>query len=338
MKMKILFVSASSIFNHQIKKTFESNGAEVFDFNDRMITFLPSFLSRSRLLWFFLRRAAFLKRINNKNWNKKLISYAAKIKPDFLFTTKGTIIYPQTLIEFKKMGIPMVNWFPENVYHLNYNNWFLKNFSYYDYFFTFDPSVVKKFSSSLGNLRYLPFGVEPDSYKINELSDKDREFFGCDVCFVGAQYPEREELLLAVKKMGINLKIFGWAGWLKSPLAENYHGPLGAEGITKAYSLAKISLNSNLKPPNGGANLKTFEIPAAGGFQISDDQPDLKNLFKIGEEIEVYKNKDELIDKIKFYLSNEEKRKQVALAGQKRVLKDHTLSQRIKEIFEITKT
>lgn len=267
-----------------------------------------------------------------------MINLCQKVKPDILFTTKGVIIYPETLVEIRAMGIKTVNWFFENIDPPNYKGWFLKTHQYYDYFFNYDPMIAEKFKLSSGNLKYLPVAADPDFYKVQGLDQKEIDFFSCDVCFVGALYPEREKLLSAVKKLGVDLKIFGWKSWFYSSLAENYHGPLSVSGVAKAYSLAKISLNNNLQPQNGGVNLKTFEIPASRGFQISDDQPDLKNLFEPGKEIETYKTEDELLDKIKFYLSNEIKRRQIALAGYQRVLRDHTLNQKIKTILEVVKT
>lgn len=331
---KVLFVSARSSTNDQIEKAFRQNGAEVFCLDERINTFLPSFLGRSRPAWRILRKFSSLKRINNKRWNERLIELCREIRPDILFTTKGVIIYPETLLKIKVMGIILVNWFFENVDHKNYHQWFLKTCRYYDYFFNYDPAIAEKYNFSSNNLRYLPVAVAPGFYKVGNLTEKDKRLFSCDVCFVGALYPEREKLLSEVKKLGVNLKIFGWPKWKDSSLAENYCGSLLVDGIAKAYYSAKISLNSNLRPQNGGANLKTFEIPASRGFQISDDQPDLKNLFEPGKEIETYRAEGELLDKIKFYLSNESKRGQITLAGRERVLKDHTLNQRIKTILE----
>ena len=335
--MKILFVSADSPVNDGIVETFNENGAEVFRFNERVNTFLPSFLSRSELAWKLLRKSSRLKGLNNRRWNKSLIKFCEKIKPDILFTTKGMIIYADTLLKIKAMGAVLVNWFYENVDHPNYNRWFLKTNQYYDHFFNYDPTIKEKFKSD--NLRYLPVAVDPDYYKVVNLNQEEKELYSCDVCFIGALYPEREKLLSEVKKLGVNLKIFGWKHWLNTSLSENYYGPLlSTEKIAKAYSLAKISLNSNLQPQNGGVNLKTFEIPAAGGFQVSDSQPELINILEPGREVETYETQDELLDKIKFYLSDDDKRNQIALAGHKRILQDHTINHRVKVILDIIKT
>lgn len=257
--MKILFVSAQSGVNNQIGKAFNENGIEVFHLDERINTFLPSFLNRNKLTWRFIRKFSFLKGLNNKRWNENLVNLCRKLKPDILFTTKGTIIYPETINKIKAMGIIAVNWFFKNLDHQNYHRWFLKTHQYYDYFFNYDPAIAEKYGPSPGNLKYLPVAVDPDSYKVKNLSEKDRIFFNCDVCFVRALYQEREKLLSEVKKLGVNLKIFGWPKWKYSSLAENYCGPLSVDGIAKAYLSARISLNNNLQPQNGGVNLKTLE-------------------------------------------------------------------------------
>ena len=94
----------------------------------------------------------------------------------------------------------------------------------------------------------MPLAADPAFYKVEGVDEKEKEFFSCDVCFVGALYPEREKLLIEIKNLGINFKIFGWKSWLNSSLAENYYGPLlSSKEIAKAYSLAKISLKLIIK-------------------------------------------------------------------------------------------
>ena len=59
----------------------------------------------------------------------------------------------------------------------------------------------------------------------------------------------------------------------------------------------------------------------------------LEKYFKIGEEIDTFENYSELKDKIKFYLTNKDLRKEIARKGQDRILRDHTYSQRLNHIF-----
>ncbi len=107
------------------------------------------------------------------------------------------------------------------------------------------------------------------------------------------------------------------------------------EESIKAYNCAKICINLNTVPPVNGVNLKTFEIPAAGGFQLSDYRKDVEQLFAIGKEIEIFHNEDELREKVIFYIKNEQLRKNMAQAGRMRVLRDHTLEKRVAAILKI---
>ena len=55
-------------------------------------------------------------------------------------------------------------------------------------------------------------------------------------------------------------------------------------------------------------------------------------LFQIGEEIETFKTLEELKEKIKFYLENPEKRKEIAEKGYLRAHKEHTYKKRLSEL------
>jgi len=55
----------------------------------------------------------------------------------------------------------------------------------------------------------------------------------------------------------------------------------------------------------------------------------------VGKEVETYDSIDECIDKIKYYLLNEEEREKIAKAGQVRTLKEHTYEKRIEKLFDL---
>lgn len=333
--MKILIVAPQSGFTQDIKKAFEEKGAETFYLNERSNYLVPPFLREKHWLWnLTIRKSGFLKMRNKDLFNKKLIEIADQYKPDILFTTKGTTIRAATHQYLRSRGIKTVNWWFENINHPVYSKWLRQNYSNFSHFFSFDSGSLEVLRSTPNcSVSYLPFGINTESYQVTDISDQDKYRFGCDVCFVGARYPEREAILERVAKSGFNLKIFGWRDWASSSLSKFYHGPLNTVEMAKVFRTAKICLNSNLKPSSTSVNFKTFEIGAAGGFQLCDNQGDLAGLFKIGEEIEVYSDLNDMTRKIHFYLNNEQARNKIALAGQARVAKDHTLGQRIQTIL-----
>ena len=66
-----------------------------------------------------------------------------------------------------------------------------------------------------------------------------------------------------------------------------------------------------------GVKGRLFEVLRCGGFLLTEYTKDLSFFFKIKRHLEVFKNKKELIKKIKYYLKNEKKRKLIAKNGKK---------------------
>lgn len=328
---KILLVASPSSFTEQLKLALKANGAEVFYLNDRENNLIFWPLRNNAFLWRAVRRIQPLRVANNRLFEQRLLKAALKVKPNLIFLGKGMTVKKGLLTSLRKLGIKTANWFPEYINREPYRSWFLSYYKLFDYFFVYDSwakELVKNQPES-NNIIYLPMAVDPDAYVLDSLSEADKKKYGCDVCFVGALYPERERYLKIVQKTGVNLKIYGWKGWEKTSLASHYHGPLNLRETVKLYNCAKICLNINIEPAANGVNFRTFEIPAAGGFQLSDYRKDLNNLFDIGKEIVCFNNEEELRQKIKFYLANDEIRINLARGGYERVQRDHTLVKRI---------
>jgi spore maturation protein CgeB len=72
-------------------------------------------------------------------------------------------------------------------------------------------------------------------------------------------------------------------------------------------------------------------------MQISDGGEYLDRFFKVDEEVIGYRNADELIDKIRYYLSHDDERKRVALNGYRRVVEDHRFAPRMKRLGDLVK-
>ena len=55
---------------------------------------------------------------------------------------------------------------------------------------------------------------------------------------------------------------------------------------------------------------RNFEIPLAGGFQLSNYVPGLEKYLKIGDEIAVYNTPEECAQQVEYYLANDEIRRE----------------------------
>jgi spore maturation protein CgeB len=53
----------------------------------------------------------------------------------------------------------------------------------------------------------------------------------------------------------------------------------------------------------------------------------------VGREIDTYRSEDELIDKLRFYLSHDEAAERIRAAGYARARRDHTWRRRFEQLF-----
>lgn len=114
-----------------------------------------------------------------------------------------------------------------------------------------------------------------------------------------------------------------------------------------AYSGSKIVINLHrshiddavnnnaLYIPAVSPNPRTFEIAASGTLQLSDARDDLGSFYKVGEEIDTFSSSRELMDKIQYYLTHEEERREMSLRAFERTLRDHTYTRRLSQLLTI---
>ena len=102
------------------------------------------------------------------------------------------------------------------------------------------------------------------------------------------------------------------------------------------FRRSKIVLNKHIGVAGSYAgNMRLFEVTGVGSCLLTDNKSNLGDLFDINKEIVVFDSTDDCIQKAKWLLENEEERRSIALAGQKRTLKSHTVENRCRLILEI---
>jgi spore maturation protein CgeB len=164
-----------------------------------------------------------------------------------------------------------------------------------------------------------------------------------DVVFVGAPYRNKLPILARVKKaLGSRLAMYGfpakhslyfnakygWPGWVKPPF------PFGQE-LVELYQRAKIGFNVHNRGDYTVGSYRMFELPANGVMQISDGGRHLDAYFEEGREVVGYRDVDDMIDKIRYYLDHEDERLEIARNGYRRVMRDHRFAHRLQEGGEL---
>ena len=99
-----------------------------------------------------------------------------------------------------------------------------------------------------------------------------------------------------------------------------------------------INLNITAKSIRSGIPLRIWDILGCGGFCITNYQSELPEYFTIGEEIETYSSKEELLDKCRYYLEYETKRKEIAQNAFDKTRSHHTYLIRVGQLMELALT
>jgi spore maturation protein CgeB len=148
-----------------------------------------------------------------------------------------------------------------------------------------------------------------------------------DVVFVGRNYGERKAFIDNLRAKGIDIECYG-EGW------EN-GGRVTQADLVRIYNHSKITLNMSSASKNGVLQIKgrDFEAPGCGTLLITKYNEEIKEYFALGKEIVTYHDELDAAQKIRYYLDNEQEREQIADAGYRRVLQDHTIEKRLADIF-----
>jgi len=79
---------------------------------------------------------------------------------------------------------------------------------------------------------------------------------------------------------------------------------------------------------------RVFEVPACGGFLLTQPAEDLDQYLKPGIDCATFDSIDELVDQVRFYLGHEDERQAIARHGYERTLAENTYAARFHSIFE----
>jgi spore maturation protein CgeB len=105
--------------------------------------------------------------------------------------------------------------------------------------------------------------------------------------------------------------------------------------MPKVFKCSKINLNSTFRNIKNGIPLRCIDIMGCGGCLLTNYQRDFDEHFKDGENILIYHNAQEALEKADFYLAHDTLREKVALSGYETVKKYYSYEVKIKEMLEL---
>lgn len=122
---------------------------------------------------------------------------------------------------------------------------------------------------------------------------------------------------------------------LPAALASRDLGPRWGVEMHKALNLGKIVINiDGDNDEDEAGNMRLFEATGTGVFLLTEHHKGIEKYFLPGIEIETFKNFDEMLAKIDFYLAHPEERQKIANRGKLRCHKDYAMKKRAQAFIE----
>lgn len=101
------------------------------------------------------------------------------------------------------------------------------------------------------------------------------------------------------------------------------------------FRSSKINLNISLRSITSGIPLRCLDILGAGGFLLSNYQPELAEYFIPNVDFVYFESKADLLEKVSYYLQNEKERIQIALHGYQKATALFSYEHQFKCILDI---
>lgn len=342
--MKILIIGDwhSKIHEEALKNGFIKLGHQVVEFK-----WFSYFKVNNKLKLFLLK-------LQNKflfgpviNLIQKDIIHLAEIEqPDVIFIYRGTHIFASTLDKLKKtLKTKIIVYNNDDPFSEKQSSYYWRHFiqslKFSDLALAYRHHNMKDFTQNgavkVGLLRswFIP---EKDFPVAKDLIE---EQFIHDVVFVGHYENDgRNKLFEYLLDNGIRLKIYGpeWnkhiSQFTKLQSLLPTHSLNGLD-YNKVISGSKITICILSKLNRDTYTRRCFEIPAIQGFMLAEYTEDLASLFSEDNQVAFFRNKEELLSKIKFFLENESKRQIIAENGFKAVYAGkHDNTSRAQEVIE----
>ncbi|MDI6703327.1 MAG: glycosyltransferase [bacterium] len=168
------------------------------------------------------------------------------------------------------------------------------------------------------------------------LKDKDKGLLFIYLKFIEFEAMNLFRKLVIMSTSNFEIHLYGDDGWkdIKHPKAFFHDRIDNRTELPRLYNATKINLSLPVSTKEA-VTMSTFDIPACGAFMLSSFRADLTRLFKEGEEVVCFRNRNELKDKIDYYLRHERERKEIANRARERILNEHTFVHRMKRILDV---
>jgi len=200
-------------------------------------------------------------------------------------------------------------------------------FDMFDFICTWSRDIEKKLKKKFTNkIIYLPFAFDNlINFRKKSFNSKNK-----NILFYGSYDADRENILNYIADYEVN--IYG-NNWSKNNLKnlDNFninYKDIYQKDLASAIFKSNLVLNLLRRQVGNAHNMRTFEIPGYNGLMLTERTKEQNFFFPENQACFMFSNKDEMLTKIDYILSNKKKIIKIKDEGYK-IAKEHTYVKRV---------
>jgi spore maturation protein CgeB len=303
-------------------------------------------MSRLRVVQSLMWRLAGKRPLYLNRFSRRISAGVCRGDIEILIATGPAPLNRSTLDTLRAKGVFCINYSTDDPWNpVHRAVWFLRSLSRYNVVFTPRRSNMADFHKlGCGDVRYLPFGYAPDLFRppgFDETGTEPRH----EVLFVGGADSDRLAFFTAFLKEGLRngtggLRL-GLAGdyWHKFPETRALAvGHLDPRELCRLTASAAVNLCLVRRANRDGHVMRSFEIPAVGGFMIAEDTQEHRDLFGFeGDNVLYFTSPEDAVKKTRWALERPTERIRMARAAKLLITNGrHTYADRLNEMIAIS--
>lgn len=266
--------------------------------------------------------------------NNDLVDLARRTQPDAVFIYRGTHVLPRTLRRLREAapGVVLVGYNNDDPFAPGHvvGLWrhFIAGLPELDLALAYRHANLEDFrKAGAQRVQLLRSWYIPERNYPAELTEGERERFGCDVVFIGHYEADmRLACLEAAVNAGFQVRLYGppyeWEPVLKRHPVLSKLLPVRlvwGEEYNLALCGAKVALVFLSKLNRDTYTRRSFEIPATGVVMLSEYTNDLAELFRPDVEAVYFKSMEEFAMQLNSMMGDAARREAIAASGMVRV-------------------
>lgn len=242
---------------------------------------------------------------------------------DLIWIDKGVFISKKTLLNIRSKAKKLIHFTPDMAFYANKASSFISNMNTYDFLITTKSAEVSMYEENVDSKKIIlakqgyDLKVHQSYYTFEEKEDY--------ISFIGLFENSRGEIIQKIIDNKIHVRVAGkgWSEFVQKNKNNSYFKFVGTGLFSAEYSkfISKSLMSLGLLSKNFPElhTTRTFEIPACKTALITEINKETSSFYNDNEVI-FFKDHDDLIKKIKFYIDHKKDLNEVTLRGYDKVI------------------